>query len=607
MAEIHYVLIGNGTTGNRAAEILREGNKSARITLIGEEATHFVQRHKLAPFLTGNPEFDSLRTHSPDWYEERNIHLRLNQKATKVVPHEKWILLAHRERVRYDKLLICSGAWHRVPPYLSRFQTLLTRFCCSIDAILLKEKLDMINHVTLLGGDAVGLQLIAALKPTGKKITMIMDEFGFWPIELDDNVKGRLAKALGRAGVEIIGDDEVMEVSKSKNKLEILTREGKRVKTDVAVITSGMAPSLEYLGDSGIDMQAGVLVNEKLEANVPDVWAAGEVAQVYYPELKDYRCSTGYANAEIQGELAARNMLGQKKEIRLGKPGQFPANHSKHTDGKDFRSMRKIDLTVEICGSSGDGTLAAGGILTTTLAYMGYHVLSFDVYPAEIRGFGKCVAHSRISDESIHSVGREVDILVSLNDPYSMEQLPTLKSQGVAIFDSWPIKELEEDECIAGRFRPGQYIYGVPFRELSQRVTLSARSRNIVALGALAALFHIEVEPFVKRLRFKFRKKGKVANEVEATFRAGVAYVDENIHKFDPYSFKIERSKASEHYVLMTGSKCSGPYQSRISDNKDNTVWTPQGPFQRTVPFPLRQGRLRRNALWISRLACPAC
>ncbi len=216
--------------------------------------------------------------------------------------------------------------------------------------------------------------------------------------------------------------------------------------------------------------------------------------------------------------------------------------------------MRQLDLTIEIAGSSGEGTLAAGGILASTLSEQGYHVLGYDVYPAEIRGFGKCVSHLRVSDQPVQSVGREVDILISLNDPYAIGQIPFLKDGAVVIFDSWPIHEVEEDKCIAGHLRPGMYLYGVPFGELSQKSTQSHRSRNLVSLGVLAELFEIDIESFVERLRKKFRKKSGVAAQVEAAFRAGVEYARESVLKLDSLSFKVEAKLFERESIILTGN-----------------------------------------------------
>jgi nitrite reductase (NADH) large subunit len=321
MAKSHHVIIGNGSAGNIAATFLREMDGDSRITIISAEPTQYLCRHRLARFLVEDRDLDSLSMYPPEWYIERKIRLRINQPVVRVNPLEKSLLLAHRERIRYDKLLICSGASHRIPEYLSHFKDLLTRFSNGEDALMLKARMDTIKHVTLLGGDCIGLQLLTALLPAGKKISLVMDEYRFWPLEFDDETKNRLSDALEKKGVEVIRGDYVTDIEKQNGRLIVSTREGVKIETDEAVVCSGMTPSLEYLGMSGIDIQHGVLVNERLEANVDNVWAAGECAQIYYPEVKDYRLSTGYVNAQVQGELAAKNMMGGSEQAALPETG----------------------------------------------------------------------------------------------------------------------------------------------------------------------------------------------------------------------------------------------------------------------------------------------
>ena len=79
-------------------------------------------------------------------------------------------------------------------------------------------------------------------------------------------------------------------------------------------------------------------------------------------------------------------------------------------------AMGNNDIQIAICGSAGDGTIAAGDILKRTMARCGYKVIAFDLYPAEIRGFGKCIARVRISTEQAYSLKHQSDVLVSLHD-----------------------------------------------------------------------------------------------------------------------------------------------------------------------------------------------
>jgi NAD(P)H-nitrite reductase large subunit len=317
-----HVILGAGAAGLRAAEVLRERRPDDRITLISAEATPFVERHRLAGYVVDKTALAELIVHPPQWYQERRLELRLNQPVVQVRPSDHTVLLAHRERLRYDQLLLCVGARHRVPPYLARFEELLTPFSTTADAIRLRARLPELRHLTLIGGDCVGLQLVSALLPAGKAITLVMDEYRFWPFEFNDPAKDRLSDAIVKKGVEVIRDDYVTSLVRQDHRIEVQTKSGRRFATDAAMLTAGLSPFLQFLLDSGIDLQEGVLVNDHLESSTPGIWAAGECAQVYHPELRDYRCSTGYVNARIQGELAARNMTGARETVALGPPGQ---------------------------------------------------------------------------------------------------------------------------------------------------------------------------------------------------------------------------------------------------------------------------------------------
>lgn len=221
----------------------------------------------------------------------------------------------------------------------------------------------------------------------------------------------------------------------------------------------------------------------------------------------------------------------------------------------DKPERRKVDVTIEICGSAGDGSIAAGQMLNLAMTFIGYHVMNFDSYPAEIRGFGKSVAHTRVSGSRLHMTGNSVDCLVALDDPHSITSLDSLAENGVIIYDSKPMDYLEEDQAIAGFVEPGMVGYGVPLRELSTRATRSARSRNIVALGALAGIFRIPVEAFHHAIRRRFL--GKKASLVQANidaFDLGFRYGTEEIIKADGIDFGFRGNGRKENVEITSGN-----------------------------------------------------
>ena len=117
--------------------------------------------------------------------------------------------------------------------------------------------------------------------------------------------------------------------------------------------------------------------------------------------------------------------------------------------------MTDTDIQIAICGSAGDGTIAAGGILNQAMARAGYRVIAFDVYPAEIRGFGECIACSRITSAQVFSLKAQSDVLVSLNDGHAIAHVPEVRDYGALIYDDAPITTLKEGQHISGHIKPG--------------------------------------------------------------------------------------------------------------------------------------------------------
>lgn len=321
--QIHYMIIGNGDTGNNAAATIRKDDPDAFITIVSAQPTHYVDHSLLASFLLDKQDIKKLYVHPYTWYSENRVNLRLNQPVIRVDPQKREIMLAHNEIIHYDKLLIASGAKPKLPEPLSRYENMLTRFCTPVDLLKMRERLDVLKHVTMIGGDCIALHLAGSLLKLGKSITFILNEYYFWPMEFDESVKQRLIDSLIKKGVNVISEDITMEIKSGEKGIDVHTKSGKIIKTDMACLTSGMIPSIDFLRDSGIDVQTGILVDQYMHTSVEDIWAAGECATVYYPELKDYRQTTGQINAQYLGVVAARNMLGEHKTVNLQEPGKI--------------------------------------------------------------------------------------------------------------------------------------------------------------------------------------------------------------------------------------------------------------------------------------------
>jgi 2-oxoglutarate ferredoxin oxidoreductase subunit alpha len=220
--------------------------------------------------------------------------------------------------------------------------------------------------------------------------------------------------------------------------------------------------------------------------------------------------------------------------------------------------MAKVDLTIEICGMSGDGTIAAGGILNEALSRAGLSVLAFDSYPAEIRGFGRCVTHARVGDQEMLALSEKVHALISLDDKESRSRTPFIAKEAVVLFDSKPPSYVEEGSSIAAHVEPDARLFGMPFSDLAAAASGNTRGRNLAALGGFAAIFGIPPDHFREIIRKKFKGKGeKVLDANLKSFDAGYRYASEAFKERErPVLAWPEPEK--EEKILISGNEAVG-------------------------------------------------
>jgi len=217
--------------------------------------------------------------------------------------------------------------------------------------------------------------------------------------------------------------------------------------------------------------------------------------------------------------------------------------------------MAKVDVTIEICGMSGDGTIAAGGILNEAMAAVGFSVLAFDSYPAEIRGFGRCVTHSRIGDREMRALSDKTHVLISLDDKESQSRIPFLAKEAVVLFDNKPPSYVEEGISIAGHVEPDARLFGMPFSDLAAAASGSTRGRNLAALGGFAAIFGVPPEHFHGVILKKFKAKGeKVLDANLKSFDAGYHYASEAFKERERPVLSLPEPE-KEGKILISGNE----------------------------------------------------
>ena len=216
---------------------------------------------------------------------------------------------------------------------------------------------------------------------------------------------------------------------------------------------------------------------------------------------------------------------------------------------------KATDLQIAFCGSAGDGTIAAGDILKRAMAKAGYKVIAFDVYPPEIRGFGKCISRIRITSDQAYSLKPLSDVLLSLDDSHAIPHVGEVKNFGAVIYEDTPVSMMPEGGHISGHLLSSHLPYGVSFRELSERVTSSARSRNIAAVGYLAGLYNMPKQVFYDTIADKFKTKPAVLTKINIEAFDAAFDVGHNTFRLDEGELSPPPGKGAKgDLVMMSGN-----------------------------------------------------
>jgi len=307
------VIVGTGMAGGVAARTLREEGYDGRVTLIGHEPGFPFGRPPLSKtYLRGEEDLSGWLVTPGAWYEQNEVEL-VRATVVDFDPAGRQLALDTGESIPYAKLLIATGGRNRrlqVPgaDLAGVYQLRTVADCDAIKAAAARG-----GRAVIVGMGFIGSEIAASLTQMGVAVSAVLP--GGAPLDsvLGHEMGAVLAGIHGDAGVELIANDQVVSLEGAGRVERALTRGGRKIECDLAVVAVGIQPNVELFHDKGVAIDNGVLVDAFCRTNLPDVYAAGDVANTLHPLFGRIRVEH-YNNAEKQGAAAARSMLGSGAE-----------------------------------------------------------------------------------------------------------------------------------------------------------------------------------------------------------------------------------------------------------------------------------------------------
>src|SRR5215467_5594947 len=305
------VIVGASLAGGTAAVTLRDEGFDGDIVLIGAETQLPYNRPPLSKrYLRGQDRFEDQLVKPASYYTEQRIQLKLGVRATAIDPRQKLVELEGGERVAYDRLLVATGGRNRtfaVPGAIlaNVFQLRTVEDCDRIRAAASRGR-----RAVVIGFSFIGSEVSASLRQLGVEVVAIESSRVPLARVLGSEVGQVLADIHREKGVERISEDSVDALEGSGRVTRVRTKKGRVIDCDLVVAGIGIQPNVELLAAAGAQVDNGVLVDERCRTSLPDVFAAGDVANHLHPIFGRLRVEH-WNNGYQQGRFAARSMLGE--------------------------------------------------------------------------------------------------------------------------------------------------------------------------------------------------------------------------------------------------------------------------------------------------------
>ncbi len=304
------VIVGAGFAGAKAAETLRLEGFDGTILLLGDEPVRPYERPPLSKtYLRGETGIDDASVHPADFYESHRIELRTSTTVTGVDPTSREVELGSGERVRYDRLLLATGAEPRRLAVSGSSLAGVLYLRSVADADALRDAISRSVPIVVIGAGWIGAEVAASARQLGAEVAMV--EVASVPLErvLGPEVGSIYRDLHAEHGVRMHLGVGIDSIGGSGRVEEVRLTDGTVIPAGVVVAGIGVVPRVRLAEAAGLDIDNGVTTDEHLATSAPGIYAAGDVANAYYPAYGRRIRLEHWSAALNQGPTAAKNML----------------------------------------------------------------------------------------------------------------------------------------------------------------------------------------------------------------------------------------------------------------------------------------------------------
>lgn len=310
-----YLIIGNGIAGLSATEEIRKKDANAKILIVSAEKPSTYWRTRLSDLISKEFNDDDIYVKKEPWYSERHIDERLQTAVDKLDLDRNVAVLSDGEEIEYAKALLATGAHPFVPPIKNISSDGVFAIRTIDDLMNFKDYVNSKDKVVVIGGGILGLEAAYSAKLLGKKVTVIESFDYLLSRQLDQDLSQKLESTLNDMGISTYTGKNTSEIlSKDGKVIGVKLDDGSTIDADAIMVQAGVRSNVEVAKNSGLEVDRGIIVDDTLQTEKENVFAAGDCAQI-----GNFTIGLWTSSQEM-GKIAGHNMTGSNECYEKPKP-----------------------------------------------------------------------------------------------------------------------------------------------------------------------------------------------------------------------------------------------------------------------------------------------
>lgn len=314
----HIVIIGNGIAGVTVARNIRKLSQN-RITIISSESEYFFSRTALMYVFMGHMKFEHLYPYEKFFWKKNRIELIYNE-VIEVKPNQKQLILKDKSILNYDKLVIATGSKSNKFGWKNQDANGVLGLYHKQDLEKLENLSKNCKHAVVVGGGLIGIELVEMLMTRKIPVTFLVREKSFWNGVLPLGESQMINRHIKEHHIDLRLETTLDEIitDKNGNATAIKTDKGEIINCSIIGLTVGVSPNIDFLKESGIIINRGVIVNRFLETSAPDVYAIGDCAEQEVAIGNRRPIEAVWYTGKMMGETLAQTLVGKPMRYNPG-------------------------------------------------------------------------------------------------------------------------------------------------------------------------------------------------------------------------------------------------------------------------------------------------